>query len=441
MSSAHGVPDAGWVRYLDSLAVFGMKPGLERVSWLLTALGEPQQSFRSVHVVGTNGKSSTTRYVEGLLRAHGLLSGAYLSPHISGYEERIIVDGRSVSAAAFGSAVERVRAASAGLPPESDPATQFEVLTVAAFLAMADLGVEAAAIEAGLGGRLDATNVLHAPVVVLTNVRLEHTEVLGDTREAIFAEKAAVIRGGDAVFGELDGLEPLAREACAATGARLHALDDDVLVTGRPDDFVVDVRVRPAHVYRRLRVPTPARYQTRNAALAVAAAHLLLGGLDPGRVRTGLAAVEVPGRLQVVRRHPLVIADGAHNAPGMTTMVASLAALERPRPRVALLAILRDKRVDEMLATLLPLVDAVVCTRAHEPRCLSAEEVAAHVRDHGLEPVATIDDPVEAYAAALRAAGPDGSLLVTGSLYLLEDLAGVLTRRPGGRAQGYTSDS
>ncbi len=215
-------PARDWRAYLESLAVFGMRPGLERVTALLEALGRPQDRYRVIHIVGTNGKSSTARYCEALLRAHGLRSGAYLSPHISGWSERVIVAGAPVGDEVFGACVERVRAAVGALPSSLGETTQFEVLTVAALLAFAECDVEAVALEAGLGGRLDATNVATAPVVVLTNIGLEHTQVLGETREEIFAEKAAVIKGGDVVFGPLEGLEEAARAVCAAAGARPH---------------------------------------------------------------------------------------------------------------------------------------------------------------------------------------------------------------------------
>ncbi len=244
---------AGWAAYLESLAAFGMRPGLERVSALLEALGRPQDAYRVIHIVGTNGKSSTTRYCEALLRAHGVRSGAYLSPHISGWTERVLVDGSPVRATLFGTCVEDVRAAVRRLPPELGETTQFEVLTVAAFLALARSGVEAVALEAGLGGRLDATNVVRAPVVVLTNIGLEHTEVLGATRVQIFAEKAAVIKGGDVVFGELDGLEEEARRVCLGAGATPHYLGRDVRTDGTPADFSVTFLAEPPPTRRRCR--------------------------------------------------------------------------------------------------------------------------------------------------------------------------------------------
>jgi dihydrofolate synthase/folylpolyglutamate synthase len=437
---------SGWAVYLDSLAAFGMRPGLERVSELLARLGRPQDAYRVIHVVGTNGKSSTTRYCGALLRAHGVRSGAYLSPHISGWAERVIVDGRPVDDAAFGAAVDRVRAAVADLSADLGETTQFEVLTVAALLAFAESGVEAVALEAGLGGRLDATNVVSAPVVVLTNIALEHTEVLGDTRELIFAEKAAVIKGGDVVFGDLDGLEGEALRACTAAGARAHFLRDaaapgDVAVSGAPHDFTVSFAADGAvERWAGLRVPTPALYQVRNAALAVAAVRLLLGGLDETAVRQALAGTAVPGRLQVVAERPLVLADGAHNPDGVRVLAQSLAAVQVPRPTVGVLAIMRDKDYPSMLAGLLPLLDRVVCTQASEPRSLTAVELAQAVADATAAapadacadatpvrvPAETVVDPHAALARARELAGQGGSVLVGGSLYLLEDLNDVL---------------
>ena len=414
-----------WERYLRSLEAFGMRPGLERVEALLGLLGDPQRSFRAIHVVGTNGKSSTTRYCAAILGAHGLRSGAYLSPHITGFAERVMVDGNALGDREFGAAVAAVKAATAALPAAFGPVTQFEVLTVAALLAFRDAGVEVAAIEAGLGGRLDATNVLPAGIVVMTSIGLEHTDVLGETRAAIFAEKAAVIKGCEVVFGPLEGLETTATELCRGRGARPHFEGTDVTVVGTPATFAVTVA---GTTYRDLRLPTLAGYQTVNAALAVAACHLLLDGLDAEALRQALRKVAVPGRLQVVGESPLVLADGAHNPDGARALAASLSAVDRGHPRVAVLAILRDKGVDEMLAVLAPLFDSVVCTACSEARSLAAVELAAAaarlcpagVRVHR-EP-----DPRLALALARELAGAEGSVLVTGSLYLLADLASLL---------------
>jgi dihydrofolate synthase / folylpolyglutamate synthase len=438
---------SGWIAYLESLAAFGMRPGLERVSALLERLGRPQDAFRVIHVVGTNGKSSTTRYCEALLRAHGSRSGAYLSPHISGWTERVLVAGRPVDGTVLGRCVDSVRAAVPGLDAELGETTQFEVLTVAALLALAESGVEVAVLEAGLGGRLDATNVVAAAVVVLTNIALEHTEVLGDTRELIFAEKAAVIKGGDVVFGDLDGLDDLARRACSAAGARPHFLHHaasagggiapppgDLRIGGSPASFGVSFALDGGpEEWAGLTVPTPALYQVDNAGLAVAAVRLLLGRLNETAVREALATTSVPGRLQKVGERPLVLADGAHNPDGVRVLARSLAAVDVPRPTVGVLAIMRDKGYEEMLERLIPLLDAVVCTQASEPRSLTAEELAVALRAAaarlGRRPldVRAEADPHEALALARRSAGSGGSVLIGGSLYLLEDLSDVLT--------------
>jgi dihydrofolate synthase/folylpolyglutamate synthase len=416
--------DEDWRGYLDSLAAFGMRPGLERVTALLDALDRPQDAYRCIHVVGTNGKSSTTRYAAAICSAHGLRSAAYLSPHITDYCERVQIDGRSLDANAFGAAVERVRRAEAGLPRELGETTQFEALTVAALLAMAEADVAVAAIEAGLGGRLDATNVLRAAVVVLTNIGLDHTEILGETRTAIFAEKAAVIKGGDAVFGPLDGLGPEAERACAVAGARAHLLGRDFDVIGRPSDFAVTTeRAR----FVGFSLPTEAVYQVINAGLAIEATELLLGRLDPAHSQRALAATAVPGRLQVVSRHPLLLADGAHNPDGMRALVASLAAMALPRPRVAVIAVMRDKAYAEMLTIIAPHIDAIVCTTANERRALAAAELAAAVT--AAAPGLALEIEPDAHVAvgsARRRAGAAGTVLVCGSLYLLEDLADVL---------------
>ncbi len=431
-------PRDDWEGYLDGLAVFGMRPGLERVSALLEALGRPQDRFRVVHVVGTNGKSSTTRYAAAILHAHGLTAGAYLSPHITGYCERVLIDGTPASGDLFGAAVSRVREEVTRLPAELGETTQFEVLTVAALLALAESGVEAVALEAGLGGRLDATNVVDAPVVVLTNVALEHTAVLGDTRAAIFAENAAVIKGGDAVFGPLDGLEAAAEEACARAGARAWLLGRDFIVRGTSGGF--DVRTGGV-MYASLAVPSPAAYQVVNAGLAVVAAHLLLGELDEAEVRLALRDAVVPGRLHIVSREPLLLADGAHNPAGMRALVGALAALELSHPVVGVLAVMRDKDVEGMLETLLPELDAMVCTQASEPRSLAADELrlrvdaaagrAASARGPG-EPSRTppavhvVEEPFVAVEKARTLSGQGGTVLITGSLYLLEDLGALL---------------
>jgi dihydrofolate synthase/folylpolyglutamate synthase len=336
--------------------------GLDRMRALLSALGEPQAGLPAVHVVGTNGKSTTTRAVEELLRGSGLRVGAYLSPHVRSWAERIRVDGREADVEA---ALAEVRPAAERLE-----ATQFEALTAAAFAAFRAADVEAAAIEAGLGGRHDATNVLdETRVVVLTNVSLEHTDVLGSTREAIAAEKLAVVHPGCAVVLGEPEWESLARAAGAGTVA---------VETGG------------------------------SGALAAAAAGAFLGTpVDPAAV----AGVALPGRLE---RRPGEIRDGAHNPGGVRWLVEHLPAGDY----TVMASILADKDVDAMLAGLAAVGRRFVACRSSNARSLPADELARRARAW-FAVVEAHDDPHDALARAHALGEP---VLVTGSLYLLADL-------------------
>ncbi|MBD0339010.1 MAG: hypothetical protein ICV67_06975 [Thermoleophilia bacterium] len=343
--------------WLESLSPWPEEFGLDRMRALLAELGDPQLRFPSIHVVGTNGKSTTTLMTEAILRGEGVRAGATISPHVRSWSERITVGN-------FERAVERVRPAAERLG-----ATQFEAVTAAAFSELAEVGVEAAVVEAGLGGRLDATNVVDAPVVVLTNVALEHTDVLGSTREEIAVEKLAVVRPGATLV------------LCEPEWGRL-----------------ADARVELV--------------SCSNLALASAAAQALLGRpVDPSPAET----LRPPGRLERRSERPLEIWDGAHNLAGLGWLLARLP----DRRYVAVVSILRDKDAERMLAALGAIADRIVATRSSNPRALPAEELAALAR----VPVEAVDDPVGALARARALAGADGAVLVTGSLYLLQDLA------------------
>jgi dihydrofolate synthase / folylpolyglutamate synthase len=358
------------VSWIASLSPWPEEFGLGRMRELLAALGGPQETFPAIHVVGTNGKTTTTRTCAALLSAEGLSVGAYTSPHVTGWEERIQVNGEPVD---LEPVLGRVRT-----PAEELGATQFEALTAAALAHFAAAEVDVAVVEAGLGGRLDATNVLRAPVVVLTNVSLEHTEVLGETREEIAAEKLAVVaQGVTVVLGE-----PEWEEAARVAGAAA------VVVAG-----------------------------ASNVALALAAAESFLGRpVDPEAARD----VRVPGRLERRGEHPVEIWDGAHNLAGIGYLLARV-----PSARYTVVAsILADKDVDGMLAALSALGDVFVATRSTNARALTAPDLADRAGPFFAR-VEAVDDPGAALARARELAGSDGAVLATGSLYLIADLAAV----------------
>ena len=401
--------------YLLSRELFGMRFGLDRMHRLMTVLGSPHRRFRSIHVVGTNGKSSTVRMLAAILEAHGIRTGSYLSPHLVSFAERIRVGDADLDEPAFGAAVERAARAAElvdrTLGPE-DRVTQFEALTAAAYSELAARGVEVAAVEAGLGGRYDATSVISSEVQVLTNVGLEHTRWLGPTIADIAREKLAVVRDGTTlVVGQLNAdAQSEARAATEEHGARL--------VQASPD----------------LGVPLSARgaFQRANFALAAAAAEALLGKLDPAALRAAAGSVQVPGRCQVIDRDPLTVVDGAHNPAGARALAASLPELGgSPTRTIAVLSVLEDKDAAGILRELLPSCAAVVLTRSLNPRALPPATLQSLATQVGADP-ATLEvepEPRRALARARELAGPEGAVLATGSIYLVADLL----RPPGVR--------
>jgi dihydrofolate synthase / folylpolyglutamate synthase len=384
-----------------------MRFGLDRMRRLLTVLGSPQERFAAIHVVGTNGKSSTVRMCAALLEAHGVRAGAFLSPHLATFAERIRIGDADLEPDAFGAAVQRAAAAAAKVDRTlegGERVTQFELVTAAAFDELARRGVEVAVVEAGLGGRHDATNVLAAPVCVLTTVGLEHTRWLGPTVRDIAREKLAVVpEGATLVLGDVP---PEAREEAQLTNARIVGpLDAGVSLPG---------------------------YQRRNFALAAAATTAQLGDLDPRRVVEAAARAQVPGRLQRVADAPLTIYDGAHNPSGVEALVEALPDAIGDRRLVAVVSVLDDKDAAGMLGALLPRCDGVVFTASANPRALppaTLASLAGQVGGMGGDTVEIVTDPRAAVARAQALAGQDGAVVATGSIYLVADLLSA----PGAR--------
>jgi dihydrofolate synthase/folylpolyglutamate synthase len=402
-------------RRLLALELFGMRFGLDRMRRLMTVLGHPERAFRSIHVVGTNGKSSTTRMIAAILTQHGLRVGSYLSPHLVGFNERIRVNDQDITPQALADALERALRAAAQVnrsAPQDDHVTQFELLTAAAYSELAAAGVEVAVIEAGLGGRYDATNVIPSSVQVLTSVGLEHTRWLGPTIEAIAREKLDVVQAGATlVLGP--GMHPdalaVAQEIATARRATVVQADADPHTS----------------------VGALGTFQRRNFALARAAAEAFLGELDESAVNRAATDVRVPGRLQVVDEHPLTLLDGAHNPDGIAALAESLPEIIAANKKVAsdrvvaVLSVLDDKDAVAMLRHVAPLCDSLVLTASQNPRVLPPPALAALLDQLAPEISVYAEIVGEPHAALRRArelAGPGGVVVATGSLYLIADL-------------------
>ncbi|HKP75920.1 MAG TPA: folylpolyglutamate synthase/dihydrofolate synthase family protein [Longimicrobiaceae bacterium] len=405
----------------------GIRWGLERTQELLAGVGDPHRRFRSLHVGGTNGKGSVSALCDAALRAAdpSRTIGLYTSPHLVSFDERIRIGGRPV-------ARDLLLACEARLRPdiERTGATFFEATTAIAFLCFAEAGADVVVAEVGLGGRLDATNVLEPVACAVTNVARDHTEYLGDTLEEIAAEKAGIFKPGvPAVTGEREGAAlDVLRARAHATGAPLAVLDaatsvDDVAVSLEGTHFRLE---SPRWGSREVRLPLIGAHQARNAALAAELLGLLPDDLRPGweAVESGFAGVRWPGRMQVERiRGTTWVLDVAHNAAGVAALAATLDGLDLPPPVVLVTAILKDKDWAEMLPPLLARCDAAVLTIAPSSPPERRWEPASAAEQAGIFsgiPVRVIPD----FAAALQRAetlAPHGTVLVTGSVHTVGD--------------------
>jgi dihydrofolate synthase/folylpolyglutamate synthase len=402
-------------RWLLSLELFGMRFGLDRMRRLMTALDAPHEAFRAIHVVGTNGKSSTVRMIAALLEHHGVRAGAYLSPHLVSFAERIRIGGADLSPQQLAVALARAQRAAELVDRTldgDDRVTQFEALTAAAYSELAAAQVDVAVVEAGLGGRWDATNIIDAEVAVLTNAGLEHTRWLGPTVTDIAREKLAVVAPG----------------ATLVLGPELHP-DADAeaqLVADRTGARIVRAPAEPEGIAAGVQLLARGAFQRRNFAVACTAAEAFLGNLEARPVRAAAASTSVPGRFQVIADPSggEMVLDGAHNADGMSALAESLPEFLGGRPLVAVLSVLDDKDAAAMLATLLGLCSGAVFTANANPRALPAATLASLAAQSGTPPVVRVQpDPRRAVEAAREIAGPDGVVLATGSIYLVADLS------------------
>jgi dihydrofolate synthase/folylpolyglutamate synthase len=422
---------------------------LSRIEALLDLLGSPQRAYPAIHLTGTNGKTSTARMIDSLLRAHGLRTGRYTSPHLETVRERISIDGIPVAEQTFAEVYREVAPVAAFLDERSaagESLTYFDLTTSMALAAFADAPVDVAIIEVGLGGAEDATNVLQAATCVLTPIGLDHVEWLGETVEDIATAKAGIIHNGATVIcaaQPTEAMRPIL-ERCAATGATIAREGSEFGVLSRR--VAVGGQVLSLQglggVYDDVLVPLHGAHQAQNAAVALAAAEAFLGAgastrqLDPDVVREAFATTTSPGRLERVRSAPTILLDAAHNPHGMAATVEALQHEFSFSRLVVVAAVLRGKDVVGMLELLEPIADAIVCTRNTSPRALAAEDLAGTaIEVFGAERVRLepyLPDAIEA-AVALAEADVDGGLsgigiLITGSVVTVADARALLVR-------------
>lgn len=395
-------------------AAKGIDFKLDRVAQVLQTLGKPHRRFPSIHVAGTNGKGSVAAMLHAMLSAVGWRVGLYTSPHLVRLTERIRIGRDEIDEDAVVDLAGEVRHAAGQSGVEL---TFFEFLTVLGFLHFARQRVDLAVVEVGLGGRLDATNVLDPVASVITSIGLDHQEFLGDTLAAIAAEKAGIIKAGrPVIIGRVPcEVEPIFARAAAACGAPAYWWGRDFSATGTSGLCFSGF----GRVLSDFALALPGTYQRDNATTAIAAAHVV-GGQFPvpeTAIRHGLATVCWPGRLDVVSRQPLVLLDGAHNVDGIKALVRELPGIVSGRRVHLLFAVMRDKQWQPMIDVIAPRVASVTVTSAPTPRSEPLEALAAAF-GRSCE-VSAVRDPIDGLEAVLRSAGSDDAVIVTGSLFLV----------------------
>jgi dihydrofolate synthase / folylpolyglutamate synthase len=419
-------------------------PSLEAITSLMGLMGDPQRGIPTIHITGTNGKTSTARMVERLLRELGLRTGRFTSPHLTDVRERIALDGEPISAEGFVAAWDDVAPYLKMVDEQSRAAGEpvinyFQVLTAMAFSAFAEAPVDVTVLEVGLGGTWDSTNVADAQVAVITPISLDHERFLGSTVEAIAAEKGGIIKqGATAVVGvqSLGALEVLSE--------RVHQVDATLVLEGRDVGVlarevavggqVVSLRGRAAD-YDDLYLPLHGEHQAHNLCCAVAAVEAFLGGgeqpLDIELLRAAVAGMDSPGRLELVRRSPAVLVDAAHNPGGARVLAEAVVEAFSFRYLVGVVAVLSDKDAAGILGALEPVLDELVLTRTSSHRASDPHDLAAIARDifddERVHVVESLPDALElAVTLAEQEGGMEAGVLATGSVTMAADVRVLL---------------
>ena len=413
------------VDYIEQTQTPRERYGKEKLEQALEMLGNPQKKLKFVHVAGTNGKGSTASMLACILSEAGYRTGLYTSPHLVRYHERMQMDGEPISDEDLIRAAQKVQEVCAKL---GNPPIVFEVLTLMALWYFAEKNCEIVVLEVGIGGRLDSTNVIDAPLAaVITQIGLDHTETLGNTIEQIAAEKGGIIKPGcEAVlYPCAPSVAEIVSARCRSCGVTLHPVDMDAL---SPLGHSLDGQAFNFGDLTDLHLPLLGRMQLYNAATALTVTEVLRRRgwhIDENAVRHGLAQVRWPVRFEVVRQEPLVVMDGGHNPQCMAALVENIADYLSDRPLTVLTGVMGDKDYAHMYTPLLPYTARFITVTPDNPRALPAQELASYLTPLG-KPVTACGSVADGAALALESTPPDGAVLCCGSLYLMGEAEAAL---------------
>ncbi len=411
------------IEYLYGLQKHGMKFGLDNIRRLMSVLGEPHKSFSSIHVAGTNGKGSTSAMIEAMLRTKGGVTGLFTSPHLVSFTERIRVNGQEISAEAVIELADEVRKAVSGL--EDFSPTFFEVVTAMAFLYFRKMKVQWAVVEAGMGGRLDATNIILPEVSVITSIGMDHSEFLGDTLEAIAREKAGIIKQGVPLVTAEQRPEVMGviQQRCDESGTPLFRYNSEFSSERASDKTdAVFLHYRGSREYRDVGLSLAGEHQISNAALAIKAVEIIsekFPEMDRD-IRKGLSRVRWPGRLEMIKENPPVLIDGAHNPQAAAVLSSYLRELLGVKFQriILVVGVMADKDISGILKPLLPLASEILFASPAYGRAASVEKLAAVATDMGHASKSS-DTVAEALDMAESLYEKGDLIVVTGSFYTI----------------------
>lgn len=422
------------MNFIANTSRFGMNFGLSRVEKMLELLGNPQNKIKCIHIAGTNGKGSTTAMIASILKEEGYTVGMYTSPYLEEFEERIQINGVNIPKERLAELVSKIQKVSEEIVTLGfDNPTQFEIITAIMFLYFSEENVDYAIIEVGLGGRLDATNVIDPVLVVITSISYDHMNILGETIEEIAGEKCGIIKNSPVVtYPQVEEAMKVIEEKCKEKSVQLIKTSESSIkeVIINKNDNIQNIKLEVGSELKEYKLTLIGKHQVKNAMVVLNAIEVfktLGGSVKEESIKAGLENVRWIGRMERLNKNPIVVIDGAHNIDGIRTLKESVKEYFSYNKLILILGILGDKQVKEMVNTIGSLGEDIILTEPHNERAESLEVMESYLKEENKN-VYKIMNYREAYEKALDLANEDDLILICGSLYMVGDMRKEITR-------------
>jgi len=431
LKDTNTIPFQDAYNWLCNFDKYGWIFGLERINSLLEELGNPHQGLRVIHVAGTNGKGSVCKYISSILQKAGYSVGLYLSPHVERFSERIVVNNQEISQEDFACLVSHVRPVVEAMKKQDNSPTFFEIVTALAFLHFKNCSVDYAVVEVGLGGRFDATNVVNPLVSVITNISLEHTDILGKDIGLIASEKAGIIKDHvPVVCGAVQEARVVIEQVAQQRNAPVTWIDPTMWTRTSSEGEYQEFIVQGSFKDYTIKTSMLGWHQGENITLAVAAIEQLqMGGvyLTDSEIQDGIKAATHPGRMEIISAEPLILLDGAHNPAGMSMLVRTLQEDFSNHRFVVVLGVLKDKDLKTLVSTIVPISDVIIVTKSGNPRAADPSVLKEMITAVDVDKTVFVEDSIpQAIDYAKRIARQKDLICVTGSLFTVGEARGYI---------------